>query len=120
MDKQIVLRAEIPQLRYKDRTEIYLFFKDVLGDPIKIDEYDGTVIYFEYEGIYQPVWEHKTKKWGVELILDMGIKKKSGAYEGISISEINTLSDSFSKMFGVLKEDIKLISYDKLNDIVKF
>jgi hypothetical protein len=111
---KIVLRAEFPHLQGKSRNEVYPFYLDILGEPSDIDEYDGKVDYFEYEGKYQPVHDYDNDRWGIDLILHHESDYKTYIEmnsNGLTLDEFNKLANSMSQAFCVDKYKIRIISY---------
>lgn len=119
-ESKIVLRAEFPQLKGKNRTEVFPFYKDILGEPSELEEYEGEIQYFEYEGKFLPAYDFNKKRWGIDLVLHHQsdyktfIKHKSN---GLSLGEFEALANSMSQLFGVDKSKVRLISYTWYNGV---
>jgi hypothetical protein len=117
-ESKIVLRAEFPHLQGKSRTEVYPYYLEILGEPKEVDEYDGEVDYFRYEGKYQPAHDYEGNRWGVDLVLHHEsdyttyIEWKSN---GLSLDEFDQLANSMSQVFGVDKKLVRLPSYTWYN-----
>ncbi|MBU7316021.1 hypothetical protein [Paenibacillus oleatilyticus] len=66
------IRAELKQLQGKSKTQVYEYFKNLIGEAEEVDVYDdGTVEWFHYEdkaGEFCPVYSYKTGQWGVDYI----------------------------------------------------
>jgi hypothetical protein len=117
-ETKIVLRAEFPHLHGKSRKEVYPFYQDILGEPNEVDEYDGEVDYFRYEGKYQPVHDYDNDRWGIDLILHHESDYKTYIEmnsNGLSLSEFDQLASSMSQVFGVDRKNVRLLSYTWYN-----
>tara|TARA_Y100000310_G_scaffold57488_2_gene52737 strand:+ start:61252 stop:61668 length:417 start_codon:yes stop_codon:yes gene_type:complete len=64
---ECLLVMEIPELREKDRNQAYAFFREKLGEPAEVEEWDGRIEYFEYEGDLKPV--EGEGKWGIAYVI---------------------------------------------------
>lgn len=111
---KIVLRAEFEELRGKSTTEVYPFYLKLLGKPLEVYYYKDEVEHFEYEGIYKPVYNYSTERWGIDLVLYH--KSDYKVYvdmesNGLSLKEIEDLSNEMSVKFGVDKYKVRMISY---------
>jgi hypothetical protein len=119
-ESKIVLRSEIPRLKDKTYNEAFLYFKEILGEPNEIDEYDGEVEYFQYEGKLQPIFDYDSKRWGIDLVLHHEsdyktyIKMKSN---GLTLDDFNSLANQISLQFSIDKYKIKLMSYTWYNGV---
>ena len=119
-----VLRAEIPQLKGKSRTEALEYFRQILGEPDDVDIWDGEVDFFEYEEknhTYIPVEEYSYGKtdddrWGGDLILaysnDYGVEEGDMNY---SLEELSVLADKMARKFNINPKNIRLLSYTWYN-----
>lgn len=119
-ESKTVLRAEFPQLQGKTRNEAFLFYKEILGEPTEVDEYDGEVEFFTYEGKYQPVYDYDKERWGIDLVLhhesDYNVYIANDM-NGLSLEEFEKLANEMSQTFGVEKSKIRLMSYTWYNGV---
>jgi hypothetical protein len=117
-ESKTVLRAEFPRLKGKSRNEAYPFYVKFLGEPIEVEEWNGEVDYFRYDGEYQPVYDYDSKRWGIDLVLhhesdyNTYIEMKTN---GLTLDEFNKLANEMSLKFEVDKYKIRLISYSWYN-----
>lgn len=118
MEYKTVLRAEFPELEGKSRTEVYPFYKDIIGEADELEDYDGEVEYFSYEGKYQPVHRYEKDRWGIDHVLHHESDYKTYIElktNGVSLSEFEEMASKMSVKFGVDKSKIRLISYSWYN-----
>lgn len=118
----MVLRAEFPELKGKTKTEVFPIYKNLLGEPDEVDEYDGEVDYFRYDNDkkYRPAYQYKGKRWGIDLTLHHESDYKTYVElktNGISLGEFETLAEEMAQKFGVDKSQIRLISYTWYNGV---
>lgn len=117
-ESKTVLRAEFPKLKGKTRQEVYPFFLNLLGKPEEVDEYDGVVEYFYYEGKHQPVYDYDSKRWGIDLVLHHESDYKTYIEmesNGLTLDEFNKLAHDMSLKFEIDKYKVRLISYTWYN-----
>jgi len=118
MESKVVLRAELPELKGKSRNEVYPVFVNLIGEADDIDEYEGEIEYFQYEGEIQPVYDYDSKRWGIDHVLHHEsdyrtyIKMKSN---GLSLKEFDELASQMEEKFGIDKSKVRLISYSWYN-----
>ena len=97
---------------------MFPFYKNTIGNPSELDEYEGEVEYFEYNGKYQPSHQYKGDRWGIDMVLhhetdyDTKIEMQTN---GISLAEFLTLSQEMENKFGIDKSQVRLISYTWYN-----
>jgi hypothetical protein len=120
MEWKTVIRAEIPSLRYENKNTAYDYFKKILGDASDVEDYDGEIEWFEYEGELQPVYDYDTKKWGIDLVLEHKSDYKTYVHSvcdnGVTLNEFQTFADRLIKKFPEVNiETIRFISYDWYN-----
>jgi hypothetical protein len=119
MEYKTVLRAEIPSLQGANKNTAYEYFKNILGEAPDVEDYDGEIEWFEYDGELQPIHDWDTKKWGIDLILkhtsDYKVKVKNDYKNGVTLTEFKELADRLVQKFGVNENQIRLISYDWYN-----
>ncbi|MBG9549752.1 hypothetical protein [Cytobacillus firmus] len=119
-EKKVVLRAEFPQLQGKNRTEVFPFYKEILGVPSELDEYEGEVEYFEYEGKYQSAYDYNNKRWGIDWVLHHESDYKTYIEmrtNGVSLGDFEKMASAMSQIFGVDKSKVRLISYTWYNGV---
>lgn len=117
-ENKIVLRAEFPQLHGKSVTDVYPFYREILGEPSEMDEYEGEVFYFKHAGKYQAAHDYNNNRWGVDLVLHhksdyttyVGMKSN-----GLSLGEFDQLANTMPQMFEIDKSKVRLISYTWYN-----
>lgn len=121
-ESKTVLRAEIPLLRGANKNDVYLFLKNILGEPPEIDvEDDGTVNFFRYEanpGEFQEAFELSyrgsgNQKVGVEYVF--GHKKEEDMDERISLNVINEIAEKMTKLFQIDPDTLCIFSYSWYN-----
>jgi hypothetical protein len=86
---ETLLVMEIADLRGKTATGVLPYFREKLGEPDELDEYNGKVHYFDYTGELKPVCGNRQGKnyWGIAYV----INKETESYE--SESNIFCLGD---------------------------
>lgn len=117
-ETKIVLRAEIPRLKGKTMTEVYPFYLEILGEPNDLDEYDGEIEYFEYDGKYQPAHDYDSGRWGIDLVLHHKSDYKTYIEmesNGLTLDEFHKLAHEMSLKFTIDKYKVRLISYTWYN-----
>ena len=118
MESKTVLRAEFPELEGKTITEVYPFYKSILGEADELEDYDGEVEYFSYKGQYKPAYRYENAKWGIDRILHHESDYKTYIEmkeNGLSLSEFEDMANEMSVKFGVDKLKVRLISYSWYN-----
>lgn len=118
MEEKIVLRAELPHLKGKTRNEVYPIFKDLLGEADELEEYEGEVEYFNYEGMYQPVCNYNGKRWGIDLVLHHESEYSTYiemATNGLSLGEFENYAHEMAEKFGIDMYKVRYIGYSWYN-----
>lgn len=120
MESKIVLRAELPELKGKNRTEVFPIYKELLGEPETLDEFDGEIEYFQYAGKYQAVQDYKENRWGIDLVLHHESNYRTYIEmetNGLSLEEFERLATEMAEKFNVDKKKIRLMSYSWYNGV---
>ncbi|MGG1659486.1 hypothetical protein [Brevibacillus sp. NRS-1366] len=118
MEYKTVIRVALPELEGLDHNQALPFFKEKVGEPKHLDEWDGVVEWFTYDdkpNTYCPVESLEGKyKWGIDYVL-----MHSDGYDyntlDISLSELERYIDLLVQKFSVKKEDCRLLSYSWYN-----
>jgi len=94
---KIAIRLPLPELDGKTPQERLNHLKPILGEPIDIEEYDGTLIYFNYKN-YEFVTKDENR-YAVDLILS---EDNSYNHQRLAIKIGNLIEkiDSFAEKFG--------------------
>lgn len=119
-ETKIVLRAEFPQFQGKTRTEVFPFYKEILGEADEVNEWEGEIDYFKYSGKYQPAYEYKSKRWGVDWVLHHETDNKvyiEMKENGVSLADFEKMANSMSELFGIEKSNVRLTSYTWYNGV---
>ena len=114
-------RVNLEFLRGKNKEEALQYFRSILGEPSDIEEYEGKVEYFRYDGEYQPLKEYsygtyKTKDdgWFVDKIICEGCDGEDlGFY--VKIDYIQKTVSELMEKFKVEEKDIMIFSYTWYN-----
>ena len=118
MVKTVAIRAEIKDLRGKNKQEAYQFYKKYFGEANDYFD-DGEFYYDREEGEINPVID-LDGNYGVEYLIKSVRKYKSGYNDIciISYSEFKEITEKITnKISGVNKEDINLVSYTWYNGV---
>ena len=117
MERKIVLRIELPQLKDKTTTEAYEYFKSILGVANEIDEWEGEIEFFSYDKSIQPITDWNGS-WGVDYVLhhSSGYKTYIGEnFNGLTLKEFEERAFILSDLFGIKYNNVKLMSYNWYN-----
>ena len=115
-----VIRSELKELHKKSKTQVYEYFKNLIGEAEDVDIYeDGTVEWFHYEdnaGDFCPVQSYRTGQWGVDYVLShTDDYSDARSNVNLSIEEIRQYCRLLEDKFGVSEENCKLVSYSWYN-----
>lgn len=121
-----VLRADIPTLKGKNQNEALDYFRTKLGEPEELDDYEGEILYFEYDILkhpFVPVKEHahgkslrENDRWGVDRVLSYGndYDKTIGSVNH-TLQELNEFANELQQKFDIDPSSIRLLSYKWYN-----
>jgi hypothetical protein len=114
-----VVRAKIKELNGADTRTALDFFKERIGEPEEIDEFDGEIEWFRYKddaGCFTPV--SRNKEWGIDFVI-----AHSNAYNGdpqdvnLSLEEIEEYMKRLVLRIGVNLSDCRLVIYSWYNGV---
>jgi hypothetical protein len=124
-ETKTVVRVEIPELYGKSKTELYYYFKSILGESSYVDEWEGEVEYFSYDEEefeivpvhqYNRETESNVGKVGVDYILSYKTDYYAGkGKDGFTFKELNEIGQILEDKFGIDPENCKLFSYTWYN-----
>ena len=116
LESRMVIRGRVRSLDKATDEQALLFFRDKLGEPDELDEYDGYV-WFQYDRNkheYTPI--HCKGGWAI----DYNIKDLGDQYHPHFFIDFQTLKEITIKMrdkFNILLNDISFQSYTWYNGV---
>jgi hypothetical protein len=115
------IRLPLPELDGKTWQERFDFIKPILGEPSEVDEWEGEVTYFKYDG-YDFVYTYKTNKFAVDKVF-----KDCVSYEhpglSMSLADLTDEAEGFAMRFGKRAKDclvVALTYYNGCDEPVEF
>jgi len=118
-------RVPIESLRGKNWTEALAYFRELIGEPEDVDEYEGEVQYFTYadDAKYRACpeeshgeYESKNDGWFIDMNLDSGYGEDHSDLH-LTFGEIEKTVLELSEKFGVNKDDIMVFGYSWYNGV---
>lgn len=113
-------RVLIRSLKGKSKDDALEYFRSVLGEPDEIDEWNGKIEYFNYNGKYQPRQEfsyksgNKNENWVVDYVLSEGPEHENSEFY-INLIDMTENIKELAQKFNVNENDIILFSYTWYN-----
>lgn len=116
MESKLVFRCELPELYGMSYEEVLPYFTERIGNPSYIDENDGVINYFEYEGNLQPVYDYDNNVWGIDYIAGQVDENKHDDLRiSLSVHEIEMIFAELFGCFSINEDDVRLVSYSWYN-----
>ncbi len=85
------------------------YLKNILGEPKDVDEHDGTIDHFEFEGYDTHCPKGRGGLWIVKNLIERN-DNSIDFFE--SLKEINDTADDLACKFSVNREDIRVFAHD--------
>ncbi len=97
----VAIRGRIPEMDGKTESEVLTMFREKLGEPDEIDEFNGKIDRFEYtpeKHDFVSVFNYDNKEWGIQKVLVKGPPFEVDD-TNIDVDEILVIKERMQKLF---------------------